>query len=156
MSVEFKVDGLNKVINRLNDMSDKGIGVLTEQYKREAEAIAKDARSLAPTDTGYLRENIFSRVYQENNVVVGEVYSDVEYAGYVELGTGKVGESAGLQREGVALAYRQTPWVYQDEEGKWHYTHGMMPQPFLYPAMKNHEDRIKELTKDAVVRLEVK
>ena len=156
MSIGFKVEGLDKVLDRLNNMSDNSAGALKQQYMKIAEDIASDARSLAPTDTGHLKQNIFSRVFEENETIVGEVYSDVEYAAYVEFGTGSVGESAGLQREGLTLAYRQTPWRYRDEEGNWHYTHGMKPQPYLYPAMKNHEDSIKELSKGAVVKLEVK
>ena len=65
--------------------------------------------------------------------------------------TGHLRESAGLQREGIDLHYRQTPWRYQDEEGNWHYTEGMKPQPFFYSAMKQNEDELMEKLKATAV-----
>lgn len=42
---------------------------------------------------------------------------------------------------------RKTPWVWKDQNGKYHFTRGMAPRPFLRPAV---EDHIKELQEIAV------
>ena len=56
----------------------------------------------------------------------------------MELGTGIFAEKGNG---------RKTPWVWQDFNGKWHFTRGMAPRPFLRPAV---EDHIKELQEIAV------
>ena len=76
-------------------------------------------------------------VEDENAVYIG---TNNEYAAYVCLGTGKYAEGGGG---------RPTPWVYQDANGNWHYTHGQKPQPFLKPAVTDHTDKYREIIKDA-------
>ena len=65
-----------------------------------------------------------------------QVGTNVTYAPYVELGTGIYAE------EGNG---RKTPWVYQDDEGRWHRTSGMHAQPYLRPAIEKHIDQYKEI-----------
>ena len=67
------------------------------------------AKKLCPVDNGTLRNSITHQV-DDNDVLIG---SNLEYAPYVELGTGKYYPGG-----------RPTPWVYQDAHGNWHYTHG--------------------------------
>lgn len=64
------------------------------------------------------------------------VGSALLYALYVELGTGIFAEKG----DG-----RKTPWVWQDFNGKWHFTRGMAPRPFLRPAITGHLDEFKEI-----------
>lgn len=74
-------------------------------------------------------------VEDENAVYIG---ANNEYAAYVELGTGIYAEGGG----------RPTPWVYQDANGNWHYTHGQKPQPFLKPTVTDHTDKYREICLD--------
>ena len=79
----------------------------------------------------------------ENNghtVVIG---SAVNYAPYVELGTGKFAEGGGG---------RPTPWVYQDSKGNWHRTSGMKPRPYLRPAIEEHKREYKEVIEQELKR----
>ena len=71
----------------------------------------------------------------QKTVTIG---SNLAYSAYVELGTGIFAEKDNG---------RKTPWVWQDFNGKWHFTRGMKPRPFLRPAV---EDHIKELQEIAV------
>ncbi len=96
------------------------IGLVAERYAKE----------LAPVDTSRLRNSI-SHETDENTVYVG---TNVEYAPYVEFGTGKFAEGGG----------RPTPWSYQDDKGNWHTTNGMKPQPYLRPAIDNHLNEYKQ------------
>lgn len=69
----------------------------------------------------------------EKTVTVG---SALLYALYVELGTGIFAEKGNG---------RKTPWVWKDQNGKYHFTRGMKPQPFLRPAITEHLDEFKEI-----------
>ena len=59
----------------------------------------------------------------------------VEYAPYVEFGTG----IHAVNGDG-----RQTPWVYRTADGEFYWTEGQEPQPFLMPALEENTERIKE------------
>lgn len=97
------------------------------------------AKKRCPVDTGNLRNSITHVVDEDDSAVY--IGTNNEYAPYVELGTGIYAEGGGG---------RPTPWVYQDAEGNWHYTHGNKPQPFLKPAVTDHTDKYREIIKDAL------
>lgn len=95
------------------------------------------AKHNAPKGTGALRRNIMSDVTTTSTGVEGIVYSNLEYAPYVEYGTGLFAE-AGNGRQDV-------PWKYMDDDGEWHTTYGQAPYPFMRPALNENRKRIKEL-----------
>lgn len=101
-----------------------------ERCGMQAEGYAKD---LTPVDTGNLRNSITHKV-SGDDVYIG---TNNEYAAYVELGTGKYTEGG-----------RQDPWVYKDEEGRWHHTHGQRAQPYLKPAVADHKQTYRNIIKD--------
>lgn len=82
--------------------------------------------------TGNLRNSITHQVVSSENAVY--IGTDVEYAIYVELGTGKYYPGG-----------RQDPWVYQDAHGNWHMTHGQRAQPYLKPAVADHAQQYKQI-----------
>lgn len=88
------------------------------------EAAEWHAKLACPVDTGRLRNDI-QNTSDNDTAYVG---TNVEYAPYVEYGTGRFAEGGG----------RSTPWTYQDDEGNWHTTSGQKPQPFLKPAIADH------------------
>lgn len=93
------------------------------------------AKKLCPVDTGNLRNSITHTVdEQEPAAIIG---TNNEYAAYVELGTGKYVEGG-----------RPTPWVYQDDEGHWHWTAGNPAQPFLKPAVADHQQTYRNIIED--------
>lgn len=96
-----------------------------EKVGLQAEGYAK---KLCKVNTGRLRNSI-NHAVKENDVYIG---SNVEYAAYVELGTGVHYPSG-----------RKTPWVYKDSEGKFHRTTGTKPKPFLRPACTEHTGTYK-------------
>lgn len=93
------------------------------------------AKRLVRVDTGNLRNSITHQVDEgESAVYIG---SNVEYAPYVELGTGRYTEGG-----------RPTPWIYQDEEGNWRWTAGNPAQPFLKPAVADHAQTYRNIIED--------
>lgn len=97
-----------------------------------AEGYAKKLCPVAPVNGGNLRNSITHKVKSKSN----EVYigTNVEYAAYVELGTGRYYPGG-----------RQTPWAYTDDEGNTHWTRGQRPQPYLKPAATEHKDVYRDL-----------
>ena len=87
--------------------------------------------------TGNLRNNITAEVKKEKDKTTIVVGTPVEYAPWVELGTGIFADGG-----------RKTPWRYQDEEGNWHTTSGMPPRPYLRPAVENHTSEYRQILQD--------
>lgn len=98
--------------------------------------VENDAKRRCPVGkTGLLRNSIQHRVENsgwENACYVG---TNVEYAPYVEFGTGIHAANG----DG-----RQTPWVYRTADGEFYWTEGQEPQPYLFPALEENRATIKE------------
>lgn len=111
-----------------------------EQIILALESIGSTAEGYAietvPTDTGRLKNSITYSVDDSDLVVY--VGTNVEYAVYVEYGTGKYAEGGGG---------RQTPWFYKNREGQWIRTEGMKPTHFLRDACENHVDHFEAIFK---------
>lgn len=91
---------------------------------------------LAPTQTARLKGSIDYQV--DEGELVGYVGTNVEYAIYIEFGTGEFAEN-GRGRKGG--------WVYQDPSGEWFFTWGQEPQPYLRPAFRQTRKEIESLAK---------
>ena len=102
---------------------------------------AKEKAPKGKVKGGELRRSIKSRVEEENGDLVGTIYSDAEYAPYVEYGTGLFAENGGRQ---------DVPWSYQDDKGEWHTTSGQKPQPFLRPALNENRAEIIRILKESI------
>lgn len=93
------------------------------------------AKKLCPVDTGNLRNSITHMIdEQESAAYIG---TNVEYAAYVELGTGKYYPGG-----------RPTPWAYQDAKGEWHWTAGSRAQPYIKPAVADHGQTYRNIIED--------
>lgn len=125
----------NNVTITITDNSAEFLEAKNEAVARAMEACGEMAEGyavlLCPVDTGNLRNSI-SHDSDEETAIVG---TNVEYAPYVEYGTGIHAEGGG----------RSTPWRYKDKDGNWHTTSGQKPQPFLRPAIADHTDEYKSL-----------
>ncbi len=122
-----------------NDYSDEVLNKMHEAVMRALVRCGQQAHGyavdLTPVNTGNLRNSIAFRVDpDELSMYLG---SASDYAAYVELGTGK-----------YYTGGRPTPWVYQDEQGNWHWTAGNPAQPFIKPAIADHMDTYKNIIKD--------
>lgn len=133
----------------LSRLSKMGIDRI---IRKQAERVRSAAVQLCPADTGELRNSIRTKNRHEGGGVQGVVYTNKEYAAYVEFGTGPKGEAdhAGISPE-VAVSYRQDPWTYQDNDGNWHWNvTGQAAQPYMYPALKNMEQSVQKQIREDV------
>ena len=99
--------------------------------------VERTAKQKAPKDNGALRRSITSEV----DDLHGVVYTPLEYAPYVEYGTGLFAENGGR---------KDVPWNYQDDEGEWHRTSGQHPQPFMRPALDENREQIIRILREAL------
>lgn len=121
---------MEDVSNNIKVFIDKQLPQAIEEGLRKACIVVQDAAKVkCPVDDGQLRQSITYKI-EECKGIVG---TDVEYAPYVEYGTGIYATQGGG---------RTTPWVYQDAKGEYHTTRGMKAQPFLMPAA---EENLQEI-----------
>lgn len=132
MAVE--INGLDGLLDTLDGAAD--VSKIENALQRCCALVERDAKTKAPKDTGALRNSIKSTVERESGELAGIVYTPLEYAPYVEFGTGLFAENGGRS---------DVPWKYQDDKGNWHKTSGQKPQPFLRPALDENKDRIIEI-----------
>ncbi len=137
MSAEIKFEGLDEILYKLDKISSNAN--IEEALGTCCAIVEKSAKQKAPKDTGALRRSITSKV--EGNQ--GIVFTPLEYAPYVEYGTGLFAESGGR---------KDVPWNYQDDEGKWHSTSGQKPQPFMRPALEENKQLIKQILKEELTK----
>lgn len=136
MSIEIDFRGLEAVLGQLDLFTDAD--KVNAALGKACALVERSAKQKAPKDNGELRRSITSKV--EN--FEGVVYTPLEYAPYVEYGTGLFAEDGG----------RQTPWAYEDEEsGEWIYTRGQKPQPYMRPALDENRQEIVRIIKEGLV-----
>ena len=88
--------------------------------ERGAKKIQKNAKLLAPVKTGHLRNSIKTKSEVTPDGAEAQVYTNLEYAPYVEFGTGERGRESNIERpSGVS---------YKADYA------GQAAQPYLTPA----------------------
>lgn len=101
MDVQVDDRELKAYIARVqNDLTG---GPMVDAMKQATLLVTRTARELAPVDTGRLRASILPEVAVKGHEVIGVVGSNVEYAPYMELGTGKFGKGGTHWPPGAAL-----------------------------------------------------
>ena len=127
---EVKVEGLDTILAKIDDIAS-GEDII-QRLGIACALVERTAKELAPKDNGELRRSITSKV----EGTTGIVFTTLEYAPYVEYGTGLFAEEAGR---------KDVPWCYQDDEGEWHSTSGQKPQPFMRPALNQNRAEILKI-----------
>ena len=116
--------------------------------KKAVALVLSHAKNHVAVDEGTLRSSITGEVKQQGKVLIGRVFTGVEHAPYVEFGTGQKGSGTyPYTPDGLGnITYRPTAWVYYDEKlKKFIYTTGQVAQPYMYPALKRNQKRIKKI-----------
>ena len=127
----IELEGAEELIKRLERLG--GEEQLNKSLGQASAIVERAAKQLAPKDTGELRRSITSKVENKQGII----FTPLEYAPYIEYGTGLFAEEGGRQ---------DVPWNYQDDKGQWHSTSGMKPQPYMRPALnQSREDIMKKL-----------
>lgn len=141
MAADIRIEGLEEVLENLEGLIDDD--KLTAALGKACALVERSAKQKAPKGTGELRRSITSKVEKEGNGAVGIVFTPLEYAPYVEFGTGLFAEEGGR---------KDVPWCYQDDEGEWHSTSGMHPQPYMRPALNENREQIKRILREGILK----
>lgn len=131
-----KIDA-NSLLKRIDGMCSETN--ISAAIGKACALVEGEAKKKAPKDTGALRRSISSTV----KGLEGIVFTPLEYAPYVEYGTGLFAEKGGR---------KNVPWYYKDEEGKWHITSGQHPHPYMRPALNENREEILRLIKEGIVK----
>lgn len=144
-----KIKGIDSLTQRFNKIANLE---LRSAMNKAIQLVHGQAENLAPADSGNLAGSIHMQVKDTGKELQGRVYTNLEYAAYVEFGTGVTGNGTyPYQIEGLNLKYKDKGWAYFDEDkGEWIYTKGQEAQPYMYPALKGNEKAIKRILKDGV------
>ena len=140
-----------------------------KHLKQAGQYVQTAAKLLAPADSGYLRNSIFLDVDTVEDGLEATVYTNVQYAPYVEFGTGPKGfaNHSGVSPE-VTVAYTMEPWwihesqidpavaeryhwFYIDtEQGRFYRCDGQPAQPFMYPALHDNTKTVVDILKRGI------
>ena len=136
MSIEL--ENLGEVLNAIEELAD--VKDVEAALKKACLLVEASAKQKAPKGrTGELAQSIQSEV----NGLRGEVFTPLEYAPYVEFGTGLFAEKGG--RSAV-------PWTYCDEKGDFYTTYGQHPQKFMRPALDENRAEIVRIIKEGATK----
>ena len=130
----IKFEGLEEVLNSIDSLAN--LEELESALGKACAVVEASAKQKAPKDTGALARSITSKIEDTEGII----FTPLEYAPYVEYGTGLFAEEGG----------RSTPWIYKDDKGEWHRTSGQKPQPFMRPALEENREKIINILKEGI------
>jgi len=156
-----------KTSAKLNNLT---MAVNDPKFLKEAgEYVWGQAKMLAPAPTGTLRNSIFMDYGSTTDGVKAEIYTNLQYAPFVEFGTGPKGamNHAGTSPD-VAVTYTLEPWwihesmvdpgvpelyhwFYVDtEDGRFYKIEGQAAQPFMYPALHDNIKTVMDILRKGI------
>lgn len=133
--MSLELEGLDEVLDSIDLFTD--LDKLSAAIGKACALVERTAKEKAPKGNGELRRSIKSEVKD----LEGVVYTPLEYAPYVEFGTGLFAEEGGR---------KDVPWNYKDDKGNWHSTSGMQPQPYMRPALYENREEILRILKEGL------
>lgn len=140
MSKEITLEGMDDVLKMLDKVTDPK--QIHNSLGKACALVERSAKQKAPKGDGHLRRSITSRV--DDTKREGIVFTTLEYAPYVEYGTGLFAEDGNGRKD--------VPWHYQDDKGEWHTTSGMKPQPYMRPALHENRTQIIRILKEGITK----
>ena len=130
----IKFEGIEEVLDSIDSLAD--LEGLQSALGKACAVVEASAKQKAPKDTGALARSITSKIEDTEGII----FTPLEYAPYVEYGTGLFAEEGG----------RSTPWFYKDDKGEWHRTSGQKPHPFMRPALEENREKIINILKEGI------
>lgn len=119
MEISFRMEGMQALQRKLNTIKNLESDPRVNQLLgRGAAHIQSAVKLLTPVDTGNLRNKIIA---QQEKFMQWVVETNVEYAIFVEFGTGKLGDPA------VPHTSKESWTYYSDELKRFVTTHGQEP-----------------------------
>lgn len=163
------INGMKSLMERIGQYEKVSLQQAVGKSIGHVQAAAKEN---CPVNDGELRSSIFTMVEAESGgwSAIGTCYTNKEYATFVEFGTGPKGqENHNGISPNVAVAYTQSPWWIHESQidkaaekyhwfsldtpdGTFYQCTGQAAQPYMYPALKNNEERVVQIVWDDIRR----
>ncbi|SHJ64892.1 phage protein, HK97 gp10 family [Hathewaya proteolytica DSM 3090] len=138
--MDIELSGFDEVSKNLENASDELMEKIMKNFTKAMIQVERDVKINCPVDEGRLRASITHEVENTDEVIEGAIFTNVEYAPFVEMGTGIYAENG-----------RQTPWYYQDKNGNTVKTVGQNGKHFMQDAADKNKDKLLEIIKDGVI-----
>lgn len=135
-AITIEVIGINEIQKDISKIADTQ--KLDDAITQATAQVLSSAKHIVPVETGRLRNSIHMNIKKDSGEITGKVSTNLEYAPYVEFGTGIRGQQSnypGNIRKGLSYSSK---------------IQGQKAQPFMHPAMKQNEKRIKTLIENAI------
>lgn len=169
-SLKAYVKGADKLLLKLTEIKDIQNSTLLGIMKENSQIVEDSAKLLVSTNTGGLKNSIFSKIEDKGKEINAIIETNSDHAMYVEFGTGPKGQE---NHEGIspnitpvytshgwiipvtaistsdAERYHMIPYIVQGTVFGY-FTQGQAAKPFMYPALKNNEKIIIKRTKERV------
>lgn len=141
MKIEFEND--TELMLKLDSVQDIDLRRPLLKVGNDIENAAKENCNGRFADpTGTLKRSIRSELVGKNSIEVG---TNLEYAVYVEHGTGLYA----FDGQGRASTPEHPiPWTYRGSDGRFYTTYGQRPKPFLIPAFNSKKKNIMKYIKE--------
>lgn len=134
--MKIQIDGMAELNEKLRELADSER--MKNALTRSGELVRDRARTKCPVRTGYLHDHIEYTV-EGDSALVG---TSVEYAPYVEFGTGSRGDPSVPHTD-------KKQWTYYSKELKQFVTtSGQEKHPYLVPALKDSTKEIADIFKE--------
>ena len=130
---QITIKGTKELQNLLKNV---GTAPIERTIKKITVEVQGQAKGLAPFNTGTLRNSI--KMNYDSNKKEGKVYTNNEYATYVEFGTGVRGNGS-YPDSNKSLTYNQN-WK------------GQVAQPYMYPALQHGKSLVTETLKQEIAK----
>lgn len=129
----FEFQDNSKEVKR--QIRNTGVAAMT----KAAGIVENNIKPLVPVDTGGTRDHISHVVTDKGSEVLARIGSPHKHAIYLEFGTGEFAENG---------AGRKGGWVYKGPDGKFYFTRGMRPRPFIRPGFRMSKSAIQKTVGD--------
>lgn len=156
IKVELGEEGIQKLINnyeeyiRALELAQEDILKALSEYmlSKIKENIRNTTGLTGYSPTGNL-ENSFT--YEIISKDMAKVYTENEYARFVEFGTGVVGSSNTHTQSDSSWTYRDNGWWYQDTDGNWWFTQGEVAHEFFQNAYEDLKSNANSIIRRVLI-----
>lgn len=156
------LEGLDKLMKKFGELAEQVAGNnMGKAVGASAKLVQAEAKTYCPVADGELRRGIRTMVDIQVDKTVGIINNNARHAIFVELGTGPRGADS---HSGISPvinpSYTMSPWWIHESQidkdvaeryhwfyldtpdGRFYQCTGQPAQPFMYPALKNNEERV--------------
>lgn len=138
MAIKVQINGLSSALKKIQSVPAEYLKEVINGVNKAAAVVESGAKRNCPVDTSLLRNSIhIQSAKTDGDSIKASVGTSVEYASYVEFGTGSRG---GYPYEtDIPLSYRKD-WP------------GQAAQPFLGKSLHDNKPTVQKIIQDATNR----